>query len=135
MDVTDLLDLDSFPDTTPYIDRHSIHRGKLRDGIRVAAKTSGLYYFGEERRKRLPKLLDIWAKCSHQNIVQLIGQATFRNDLALVYAWHKYGSITEYLNINPSADHYQLSAQICDGVAYLHANDIVSIPWFLSHAQ
>ncbi|CAE6452939.1 unnamed protein product [Rhizoctonia solani] len=73
----------------------------------------------------LAEIIPIWAKCNHPNIVPLIGEATVRGQVAAVYEWLTYGSVLDYLKRHPTADRHQLSAKICDGVAYLHANNII----------
>ncbi|CAE6538590.1 unnamed protein product [Rhizoctonia solani] len=118
MDITGLLDLDSVSSDQIRI-FGCVYRGRLLDGTAVALET-GLISWQEKA-----DFLAIWAKCNHPNIVPLIGMATFRERLAAVYGWHKYDSIREYLNRHPTADRYQLSTQISEGVAYLHSIGII----------
>ncbi|KAH7333807.1 kinase-like domain-containing protein [Rhizoctonia solani] len=134
MDVTHLLDHGSVGQNYTIMGDFLVYRGQLRDGTTVKIKRRRRYVPVIWAEKFL-KLLDIWAKCSHSNIIQLIGKATVLGNLAVVYHWHEYGGVTEYLRHHPTADRYQLSVQICDGVAYLHGNGIVTTSQFLSCVQ
>ncbi|KAL5638745.1 hypothetical protein ACGC1H_003190 [Rhizoctonia solani] len=71
------------------------------------------------------RMLDIWVKCRHPNVVQLIGGAMLQTSIAAVYEWLEYGGVIEYLNHHPTTDRYKMSVQICEGVAYLHDGGIV----------
>ncbi|CAE6507997.1 unnamed protein product [Rhizoctonia solani] len=73
----------------------------------------------------MQKVLDVWAKCKHPNLLQLIRQETFQGRPVAVYGRLEYGGIQPYLKHHPEADPYQLSAQICEGVVYLHNNGII----------
>ncbi|CAE6508013.1 unnamed protein product [Rhizoctonia solani] len=118
MDVTNLLDLHSVP--FRLIGSLSVSRGRLLNGTDVAINTVAPSW-----QKRMLEVLPIWAKCSHPNIVQLIGKATFQGQLAAVYGWHEYRGIQEYLKCHSTADRYHLSTQISDGVSYLHGIGII----------
>ncbi|CAE6454487.1 unnamed protein product [Rhizoctonia solani] len=120
MDVTDSLDLDSVS-SAPIEPYEKVFRGRLLNGTEVRIETRLSWW-----HERMLKVLAIWAKCSHPNIVRLIGKATFQEELAAVYEWHEYTSIREYLERYPTVDRYQLSAQICEGVAYLHSIGIIN---------
>ncbi|CAE6419079.1 unnamed protein product [Rhizoctonia solani] len=130
MDITSLLDLETlgqYPvDAGGLCD---IYQGRLRNGVIVALKVGRFSHSSDDEdsnpRERMHRMFAIWAECTHPNVVQLIGGATLRGSIAVVYEWLEYGGIIEYLKRHPQADRYQLSAQICEGVAYLHANDII----------
>ncbi|CAE7195553.1 unnamed protein product, partial [Rhizoctonia solani] len=107
-----------------------IYRGQLRDGPLVALKIDRLHRGSSESedlgpQQSMRRMLNIWAKCHHPNVVQLIGGAMLQGGIAAVYEWREYGGIIEYLKHHSEADRYQLSARICEGVTYLHANDII----------
>ncbi|KAH7333822.1 hypothetical protein B0J17DRAFT_115541 [Rhizoctonia solani] len=106
-----------------------IYPARLHDGTRVALKTVIIYEAlaikeASRRKERMSKLLDIWAKCDHPNIVQMIGRTRFLGQTNAVYEWHEYGSFSVNHPISFLMNYYQ-SAQICEGLAYLHANDII----------
>ncbi|KAH7325192.1 kinase-like domain-containing protein [Rhizoctonia solani] len=138
MDIIDPIGFDGTPRSLSYTRRISldVYSGRLRDGTTVALKAIIRKYSRHPdtlpdtedvlvRKETMQKILDIWAKCTHPNIVQLIGKVTFRGKTAVVYGWHEYGGIREYLACHPLADRYQLCAQICEGVTHLHANGII----------
>ncbi|CAE6496322.1 unnamed protein product [Rhizoctonia solani] len=138
MDIIDPVDLDDAPRSLSYTRRISpdVYRGQLRDGTMVALKAIIRKYSRHSdtlpdtedilvQKETMQKILDMWAECRHPNIVQLIGKVTFRGKTAIVYGWHEYGSIREYLARHPLTDRYRLCAQICEGVTHLHANGII----------
>ncbi|KAG9079832.1 hypothetical protein FRC06_007415 [Ceratobasidium sp. 370] len=67
-----------------------------------------------------------WSKCQHPNVQRLLGLAEFRGQIAMVSAWEINGNLSEYLRLHPDVDRCQLSAQIAEGLAYLHELNIVS---------
>ncbi|CAE6463458.1 unnamed protein product [Rhizoctonia solani] len=88
------------------------------------------------RQRRNAQSVDIWAKCKHPNVVQLLGKATVlpEGNIAAVYGWedyrlHRYLTVSLYLKKYPTtlADRFQLSVSISAGVAYLHTLKIVSM--------
>ncbi|KAJ1304010.1 hypothetical protein OPQ81_008418 [Rhizoctonia solani] len=110
----------------------NIYRHVLPDGKIVAVKALRVRYFYQQdeeedsiMQKRMEIVIGIWAKCRQQNIVQLIGKTNFEGRIAAVYGWLEYGNVVKYLVDHPSIDRYQLSAQICEGVMYLHDNQII----------
>ncbi|KDN36054.1 hypothetical protein RSAG8_11076, partial [Rhizoctonia solani AG-8 WAC10335] len=128
MDITVVLSSDTGSKTRDFSGYYcDIYRSQLLDGTAVAIKTVKPYDYETNGywRKRIRDVLYIWAKCRHPNVVQIIGQTQFRGCLSAAYGWHEYKSVRQYLDHHPTADRYHLSAQICEGVAYLHASDIV----------
>lgn len=76
-------------------------------------------------QKRAAKEIYAWSKCNHRNVARLMGLAKFRGRLAMISDWAENGSLPFYLSKYPSANRCWLSTSICDGLAYLHDNEIV----------
>ncbi|CUA71460.1 Putative serine/threonine-protein kinase/receptor R831 [Rhizoctonia solani] len=104
--------------------------GNLRDGTPVAIKTirdsHGSSKMGRlyHNIKEAAKEIYTWSKCRHTNIVKLMGLAMFRGCLAMISRWEENGNLSVYLSRYPSANRYQLSESICDGLSYLHDQGI-----------
>lgn len=60
-----------------------------------------------------------WSSLKHTNIVELIGLAQFRGQLAMVSPWMENGPLPEYIARHPDVDRYQLvsTASIMRGFA------------------
>jgi hypothetical protein len=54
------------------------------------------------------KELDIWSKLRHANILQLLGIALFKDQLAMVSEWMEQGSIVSVVNKQPQVDRFAL---------------------------
>ncbi|CAE6486873.1 unnamed protein product [Rhizoctonia solani] len=103
-----------------------LYSGTLKTGDRVAIKClRGLRDGGEQCLKQAAHELYIWSKCNHPHIMELIGVAHYRNQIAMISPWMKNGHMREFLSLNPNVDTRVLSVQIADGVAYLHGEGIV----------
>ncbi|KAF8608901.1 kinase-like protein [Ceratobasidium sp. AG-I] len=129
-DVTALLDM-STSSTWPISSGGfgDIYRVKLVDSTEVAVKTTRIHINSSaEAKKHLKQAareLHAWAKCNHPNVLKLIGLAIFRGQLGMVSLWMQNGSLPNYLSQNPDANRSGISAQISEGLAYLHATNIV----------
>ncbi|KAF8593673.1 kinase-like protein, partial [Ceratobasidium sp. AG-I] len=69
--------------------------------------------------------LYMWSKCSHMNVVKLLGVAQFRDQIAMVSPWMENGTLPQYLNDNPSASRNKLCRHVAMGVEYLHRISMV----------
>ncbi|KEP47474.1 tyrosine kinase domain protein [Rhizoctonia solani 123E] len=131
-DVTDSLDL-SACSQHPFASGGfgDVFFGRLWDRTAVAIKTIPAYYKPGEKtlvyNKQAAKEVYTWSKCKHPNVVQLTGLAVFRDCVAMVSRWEENGNLLSYLSSHPSTDRCNLSLAICDGLAYLHGIDIVSV--------
>ncbi|KAG8789406.1 hypothetical protein FRC12_013554 [Ceratobasidium sp. 428] len=67
----------------------------------------------------------MWSKCRHENVVQLLGLAMFRNQIAMVSPWMKNGDMMFYIKRNSSVNRYQLCTEVAQGLAYLHKREMV----------
>ena len=97
----------------------------------------------QEAKKILWKLIPIWKRLSHENILPFHGVDTSLFQLALVYSWAHNGNITQYLESHPNASRPNLVRislrfahdassernhqllQVAKGLQYLHALGIV----------
>ncbi|CCO35742.1 Cysteine-rich receptor-like protein kinase 7 Short=Cysteine-rich RLK7 [Rhizoctonia solani AG-1 IB] len=113
-----------------------IWKGELTDGRPVAMKR---IYEGERKlNKRLAQELYAWSKANHQNVLELLGLAYYRDYLVMISPWMKYGSIHEYLGQHPESNRLHLAIQIADGIAHLHRigmvhGDLKAQNIFVSH--
>ncbi|QRV84443.1 Serine/threonine-protein kinase [Ceratobasidium sp. AG-Ba] len=105
-----------------------VYRGKLCDGTEVAIKTIRIdLNVGDADHKTLKatRELYIWSKCQHPNILSLLGLIEFRAEVAMVSLWMEKGTLPVYLAQNPNADRCHISAQICEGLSYLHSENVL----------
>ncbi|KAG9076800.1 hypothetical protein FS749_011373 [Ceratobasidium sp. UAMH 11750] len=103
-----------------------IYRAKLKNGTEVAIKTMRLLLDAEGQKhiKHAARELYTWSKCRHRNVQQLLGLLEFRDQIGMVSAWEVNGDLSSYLQRYPETDRYQISAQIAEGLAYLHQSGI-----------
>ncbi|KAG8713418.1 hypothetical protein FRC08_013280, partial [Ceratobasidium sp. 394] len=107
----------------------TIYRGALKTGRLVALKcTEFCIGSGQSEREHLQRTaneLYTWSKCNHRNVVQLLGLAIFRNQIAMVSPWMKHGDLKAYIKQNPHVNRCDLCVQVTEGLSYLHRNHIV----------
>ncbi|KAG8714221.1 hypothetical protein FRC09_017862 [Ceratobasidium sp. 395] len=106
-----------------------VHQGFLRDGTKVALKCLRLYVrdnqANDKALKHAARELHTWSKCRHPNIVELLGLAEFRGQIAMISPWMENGSIDRLDNEDDTIDRYQLCLSIAQGLMYLHGINIV----------
>ncbi|QRV74277.1 Tyrosine kinase catalytic domain protein [Ceratobasidium sp. AG-Ba] len=106
-----------------------VFRGRLATGKRIAIKCPRLHLWQDaatgKSLKRVDREIHAWSCLNHPNILELLGLAQFRGQIAMVSPWMNNGSLLEYINRNPSVDRYTLLLGVSDGVVYLHQNGIV----------
>ncbi|KAJ1310557.1 hypothetical protein OPQ81_007287 [Rhizoctonia solani] len=106
-----------------------VYRGQLKDGSRIALKCLRLTLdssdFSQKQVRNAAHELYIWSKCNHPNVLELIGVTQYRNQIAMASPWMEHGTLGSFISRHPQIDRYALSAQIADGVAYLHSKNIV----------
>ncbi|CAE6407773.1 unnamed protein product [Rhizoctonia solani] len=148
-DITEELDFDKCsPDSFFRGGFGTIHKGALCSGQIVAIKcvevtgSWGAWTSNETSLKvRLDTLFDCkeirahaqhsaheiyaWSKCSHSNILQLLGFTRYKEHILLVSPWMKNGSLVQYIDQNPRFDRFQPSLELASAVAYLHDVGIV----------
>ncbi|CAE6447284.1 unnamed protein product [Rhizoctonia solani] len=127
------------PDVTAALDPHFVFpdfhdftfcEGRLRNGTSVTIKACKSINPTDKQdnlkqQKRMQEMINVWARCRHPNVVELVGKAIFRKHPAAVFKGHIDSRILKYLAYQPKADCYELSAQISEGVAYLHNSGII----------
>ncbi|KAG6859766.1 hypothetical protein C0995_004359, partial [Termitomyces sp. Mi166 len=67
----------------------------------------------------------IWEQLSHPNILAFYGIYWFQNRLCLVSPWMQNGNIIEYLEQYPRAPRMTLTADVANGLTYLHKMNII----------
>ncbi|KAG8762753.1 hypothetical protein FRC11_007816 [Ceratobasidium sp. 423] len=106
-----------------------IYRGFLLDGTRVAIKalriSADSINQDPKHLKRAARELHTWGKCSHPNVIPLLGLAIFRDRIGMVAPWMAHGSLPRYLTRVPGVDRFKMCIQICEGLAYLHQIGII----------
>ncbi|KAG9082485.1 hypothetical protein FS749_006814, partial [Ceratobasidium sp. UAMH 11750] len=106
-----------------------IFRGTLNDGRQVAIKTMRMRVSSDiENNKSLKhaaKELYTWSKCRHRNVQALLGLVEFRGQIGMVSLWEANGNLSDYIKFRKEADRCKLSAQVAEGLAYLHASGVV----------
>ena len=97
----------------------------------------------EEARRALWKVVPIWKRVVHENVLPFHGVDTSIFQLALVYDWGHNGNIVRYLKSNPDASKPELVGvclhpvrsafsdlclkllQVAKGLQYLHSLEII----------
>ncbi|CUA74880.1 Non-receptor tyrosine-protein kinase TYK2 [Homo sapiens] [Rhizoctonia solani] len=106
-----------------------IYRGQLTSGTEVAVKIlrSSTQYFSEisENIQDAAREIHTWSKCNHPNVLPLYGLVTLHSRIGMVSPWMSKGTMPRYLKMNPEANRHNLCIQICEGLSYLHKNEII----------
>ncbi|EUC60960.1 tyrosine kinase family catalytic domain protein [Rhizoctonia solani AG-3 Rhs1AP] len=129
-DLSGELDLSSFGEyPVSHGGLSDIYRGLRLDGGQVAVKvlrvSADSISQGSKHLKHAARELHTWSRCSHPNIMPLLGLAVFRDRIGMVAYWMKHGNLPEYLKMMPGVNRYSMCLQICDGLSYLHKIRIV----------
>ncbi|KAF8605856.1 hypothetical protein BDV93DRAFT_30665 [Ceratobasidium sp. AG-I] len=87
-----------------------VWRGSLLNGSQVAIKCLRLHAasHGAKSIKRAARELYIWSKAKHQNVLELMGIAMFKGQLAMISRWMTNGTLSEYAFKNPRVDRWAL---------------------------
>ncbi|KAG6887626.1 hypothetical protein C0995_013956 [Termitomyces sp. Mi166 len=75
--------------------------------------------------KQFSKEVILWGQLSHAHVLPMYGLYRLKGRLCFVAPWMENGDITVYLQKNPKADRPFLSADVAEGLSYLHKNNIV----------
>ena len=88
------------------------------NGQQVALKAFRIYppQDLQEAKKILWKLVPIWKRLVHENVLSFHGVDTSIFQLSLVYDWGHNGNITQYLESNPNASRPELVSVLLHSV-------------------
>ncbi|KAG8709322.1 hypothetical protein FRC09_000735 [Ceratobasidium sp. 395] len=82
-----------------------VYRATLRKGTHVAVKCMRSSVTGDYNAvKRTARELDTWSQLRHQNILELLGMAIFRGQLAMVSLWMDRGNVVAMVNNETNAN-------------------------------
>ncbi|CAE6376989.1 unnamed protein product [Rhizoctonia solani] len=129
-DISSKLELSSFGDY-PTISEggfSDIYKGELLDSTAIALKVLRVSVDSIAETKHLRRAaieLHTWNRCSHPNIMPLLGLTVFRERIGMASLWMKHGNLPRYLKEEPNVNRLNMCAQICEGLTYLHQNNIV----------
>ncbi|QRW14283.1 Serine/threonine-protein kinase [Ceratobasidium sp. AG-Ba] len=107
----------------------NITRGAMRSGTAVAIKSLRVPIGPDEEQNKIPKRaareLYTWSRCSHRNVLPLLGLVVFHNQIRMLSLWMPNGDLPGYLKKNAFVDRYVMCQQVCDGMDYLHGVPMV----------
>ncbi|CAE7098430.1 unnamed protein product [Rhizoctonia solani] len=107
----------------------NVHQGYLGNGNKVAIKTARLDPTQSDRagkyQKRLAREIYTWSKCSHRNVLTLLGVAENNGQLATISLWIEGGSLSRHIQQSPTTNRCTLILGITAGLYYLHKAGIV----------
>ncbi|KAG9123133.1 hypothetical protein FRC07_000195 [Ceratobasidium sp. 392] len=106
-----------------------IYKGHLHDGTKVAIKCPRLpdqeNISGRKAIKHTIQEIYTASKLRHENIIEVIGVAHFRNNVAMVLPWMEHGTVRMYIADHRDADRISLCTQVASALAYMHNHGIV----------
>ncbi|CAE6477276.1 unnamed protein product [Rhizoctonia solani] len=129
-DLSGELDLSSFDEyPTSHGGLSDVYAGRLLNGTRIAVKalrvsTTSMKH-DPTHLKHAARELHTWGRCTHPNVLHLMGLSIFRGRIGMVSLWMKYGSLPSYLESVPGVDRFDMCVQICEALSYLHRIGIV----------
>ncbi|KAG9097248.1 hypothetical protein FS749_006714 [Ceratobasidium sp. UAMH 11750] len=97
-------------------------------GTKVAVKCARHHIQDDQNdhnMRLIAREIHAWAKCDHENVLEVLGLAQHRGKLAVVSPWMENGNLRQYLTKNPDVDRLGLCCQITKGLAYLHKQSMV----------
>ncbi|KZS88730.1 kinase-like protein [Sistotremastrum niveocremeum HHB9708] len=105
------------------------------DGKVVAVKVPRYYGMDDEDKsvliKKIKREIGIWARLCHSRVLPFIGYCSFLygpsevSTFSLVSPWMRNGTISNYVHRYQNADVSSLLIEVCEGLEYLHAQNIV----------
>ncbi|KAG8732783.1 hypothetical protein FRC10_000610 [Ceratobasidium sp. 414] len=87
-----------------------VYFGELVDHTRVAVRAIDEVLRIEKLSllEHVARELRAWSKCSHPNVVHLLGLAYFREQVALLSSWMENGDLQGYIDKHRDVDRYKL---------------------------
>ncbi|KAG8717056.1 hypothetical protein FRC08_008262 [Ceratobasidium sp. 394] len=129
-DITHRLAADRFSEYPLYSGGFGeIYSGYMASGGTKVAVKCARHHIQDDQNDHNMRLIareiHAWAKCDHENVLELFGLTQHRGKLAVVSPWMENGNLRQYLTKNPDVDRLDLCIQITKGLAYLHQHDMV----------
>ncbi|CUA74286.1 Tyrosine-protein kinase receptor torso [Rhizoctonia solani] len=132
-DVTDAVDTATFGDhPISHGGFSDVYCGRLLSGTQVAIKALRISASDITQNPKHLKAslhaareLHTWSKCTHPNVLQLLGLAVFRGRIGMVSPWMSQGNLPRYLELTPGVNRRSLCIQISNGLSYLHEIGII----------
>ncbi|KAG9076570.1 hypothetical protein FS749_011607, partial [Ceratobasidium sp. UAMH 11750] len=129
-DVTDRLAADRFSEYPIYSGGFGeIYSGYMKaGGTRVAVKCPRHHVEDDQNdhnMRLIAREIHAWAKCDHENVLELLGLCQHRGKLAVVLPWMENGNLKQYLGKHPDVDRLDLCLQISKGLVYLHRRSMI----------
>ncbi|KAF8598747.1 kinase-like protein [Ceratobasidium sp. AG-I] len=129
-DVTTTLNLPLCHDSPKFRGGFSdIYQGVLLDRTAVAIKclrlSTNATSDNTKVHKNAARELYTWSRLNHTNVLELLGLALFRNQIAMVSPWMGKGCLKLYTLNNPNVNRCELCSQVADGLAYMHSQGVI----------
>lgn len=105
-----------------------VYRGALTNARQVVIKAIRIPINSNDDQKALKSAargVIALSTHGHPNVLQLLGLVEFRDQIGMVYDWMENGNLTVYLEQHPDVDRYRMSADISDGLSFLHSEKMV----------
>ncbi|KAG9122237.1 hypothetical protein FRC07_001474, partial [Ceratobasidium sp. 392] len=107
-----------------------VYKARYTDGLDVAIKSLRIYDSPDapnahSLEKQSARELEIWSRLDHPNVLGLLGICVFKGEIGMVSEWMPNDNVREYVNKHPSANRFELIADIAVGLKYLHDTHIV----------
>ncbi|KAF8598745.1 kinase-like protein [Ceratobasidium sp. AG-I] len=106
-----------------------VYKGNLLSGIPVAIKCLRLSSTATDHNSKVHKHaaheLYTWSKLKHANVLELLGLALFRGQIAMVSPWMNQGDLCSYAIRHPDASRCELCTQVINGLAYMHSQGVI----------
>ncbi|KAG8736323.1 hypothetical protein FRC10_009464 [Ceratobasidium sp. 414] len=122
-----------------------VYNEKLRDRRRVAIKALRVSLNADDEADKLPKVIQhtlskcetlissqraaqelyTWSKCTHPNVLPLLGLAKFQDQIRMVSLWMENRNLPSYLDKHPELSRCDMSIRVCKGLEYLHRTGVI----------
>ncbi|CAE6441514.1 unnamed protein product [Rhizoctonia solani] len=104
-----------------------VYCGTFPDGGKVALKYHRSTHLSGIGLEQVSREVYVWSKGRHPYILELLGVVPYRDHVALVSSWMENGHLRQFLSRTQGqhVDRYLLSAQIANGISWLHNAKIV----------
>ncbi|CAE6399658.1 unnamed protein product [Rhizoctonia solani] len=131
-DLTSAINLSTFDEhPVSYGEFGDVYRGRLTDeaetliAVKILRIPMSDRSWISENVKDAARELHTWSKCSHPNVLPLLGLGLFRGRIGMISPWQREGRLPLYLERTQGVNRYNLSVQICEGLSYLHQIGII----------